>query len=186
MTRTDLHKMAGKANKGKLLLREALEFINDDDLISVGSGSGYFEICTKKQFLKETDDLDKQFYDNAKDAYNRAKEMWKGCLSGMPNQETDPIEDWIKWNEELSNKSKDLKTTQDWYQGFPAMLDRHVTDIFEREAEEGLAIQVEGPEVGKLWFEDEKHVSAKKQKRELPNEILLETNLRKRLMKNMA
>lgn len=165
ISHTALTKLNRKAKKGELTLKEALENFQSTEVISIGSQTSYFFIAQKGELTEDKiKELDNQFKKSGIVSANAACESFNKVASKLgPSPKklySTPSDKRIKqivaaydYYSKLATLANDAIKKCRWGDGYTPLLERKVTSIFKREAENGIAIIVEGTESGSYWFE---------------------------------
>lgn len=145
MDQIELDKLVG------LTLLEALMLIPDDEVIHIGSGTGFLFVGTKESFARDEDVI-------YADCIKAARKNTQLCLKQIQEQtekigkRRTKLEDLRKIAEEISECCKKLG---EYTENFIPLSRRSVLDAYPRQLNDGVILLISGTESGKYWDKTE-------------------------------
>ena len=139
-------------------LDEAVKKMDDDEIIHIGSASGFVYIGTKQQYEQMIDSISDRchkFFKDAKKRYTRKIKNYSEKLKSIDKESETYEKESRMITECIQRYKRYLKQVCGVLERFKPMRERSVKEIYKRISKDGIVITMEGDETGKYWSKDE-------------------------------
>lgn len=138
----------------EMALDDVIDKLPDDEVIHIGSDTGFFFADCKAEFYRDVDQIEKNYLQTAhkrlKENLNRIQNLTKEFRKKKVNfAEAKEI---VK---KIGDANERAQCNEKYLSEFETILGRKVIDIYDRIQKDGICIIVTGSENGKYWFREE-------------------------------
>lgn len=142
-------------------LDEVIKAIKVDDVdIFIGASSGWLFIGNKMQYENEIDALSEAIYEKHEKRYNSYTNRLQMVLKEPKKTYAIHINGgtyYRSYKSYVKSLSRMMKLYEGIYLNYVPLRQRNVLDIYMKDAEEGVAIIIEGQENGPYWTKGEQN-----------------------------
>lgn len=151
-------------------LKSALEKLNNDELVYIGSKSAFFFVGHPQEFIEQAEEISNLWYSKFLQSEHNAqrnlenhsfvkpkegKDITKNIYNVSKRKHEDiviPYKDRIReWNRKHKALQRSLDNLHTSIENFKPFLDRVVKEEYRRIDEKGTIIIIRGQEVGQCW-----------------------------------
>ena len=133
------------------------EIENDNEILHIGSGTGFIFIGTKKEYDQQIDGISKHYFDfyrsiptaREKSILNMAIEIAKLKRDHKYKSKL------VKIAEKITKLYNSKIAAEDYIKVFKPLRNRKVLEVYPRIQKDGICIILEGIEQGKYWDKSE-------------------------------
>lgn len=139
-------------------LDEAVREMDDNEIIHIGSASGFVYIGTKQQYDQMIDSISDRYHNFFKDAkkrYTRKIKKYSEKLKALDEESETYEKEYRMITECVQRYKRYLKQVCGVIDRFKPMRERMVKEIYKRISKDGIVITIQGDETGKYWSKDE-------------------------------
>ena len=145
----------GKGEKVKMKINEVIQEMDNETILNIGSGSGWFFIGKKEDYEKNIEKISRSYLNNAKEREKKYRERIREANEVLADSKLtfDELEKMVK---KIRRNFPALKLVEKYINEFIPIKKREVKNIYDKDKkEDGICIVVEGTENGKFWDREE-------------------------------
>lgn len=144
-----------KGEKVKMKINEVIQEMDNETILNIGSGSGWFFIGKKEDYEKNIEKISRSYLNNAKEREKKYRERIREANEVLADRKLtfDELEKMVK---KIRRNFPALKLVEKYINEFIPIKKREVKNIYDKDKkEDGICIVVEGTENGKFWDREE-------------------------------
>lgn len=145
----------GKGEKVKMKINEVIQEMDNETILNIGSGSGWFFIGKKEDYEKNIEKISSSYLNNAKEREKKYREKIREANEVLADSKLtfDELDKMIK---KIRRYLPALKLVEKYINEFIPIKKREVKNIYDKDKkEDGICIVVKGTENGKFWDREE-------------------------------
>ena len=133
------------------------EIENDNEVLHIGSGTGFVFIGTRKEYDQQIDVVSKRCYDFYKSIPpNREKSILSAAIEiAKLKRNYKYRSELVKIAEKITKLYNSKIAAEDYIKVFKPLRNRKVLEVYPRIQKDGICIILEGIEQGKYWDKSE-------------------------------
>lgn len=145
----------GKGEKVKMKINEVIQEMDNETVLNIGSGSGWFFIGKKEDYEKNIEKISRSYLNDAKEKEKKYRERIREANEVLADIKLtfDELEKMVK---KIRRYLPGLKKVEKYIDEFIPIKDRDVESVYDKiKKEDGICIVVKGTENGKYWDREE-------------------------------
>ena len=145
----------GKGEKVKMKINEVIQEMDNETILNIGSGSGWFFIVKKEDYEKNIEKISRSYLNDAKEKEKKYRERIREANEVLADSKLtfDELEKMVK---KIRRNFPALKLVEKYINEFIPIKKREVKNIYDKDKkEDGICIVVKGTENGKYWDREE-------------------------------
>lgn len=145
----------GKGEKVKMKINEVIQEMDNETILSIGSGSGWFFVGKKEDYEKNIEKISRSYLNDAKEKEKKYRERIREANEVLADSKLtfDELEKMVK---KIRRYLPALKQVEKYIDEFKPIKDRDVESVYDKiKKEDGICIVVKGAESGKFWDKEE-------------------------------
>lgn len=151
-----------KMNRAISTLDDTVKSYGKDDVLYIGSQSGFFFIGDKTEYEKRIDDISSKYETALASRLSAAQKDFENMTDKLLYLKKAESETIIEYADRVQRTGKEYKRLhsllpkiKEEKENFTALRTREVKDSYSKEVEGGFAIIIEGNEIGGYWMKSE-------------------------------
>lgn len=150
-----LNSKEGKGEKIKMKISEVIQEMDNETILNIGSGSGWFFIGKKEDYEKNIEKISRSYLNDAKEREKKYREKIREANEALSDNKL-TFDDLNKMIKRIRTYFPGLKLVEKYISDFIPIKKREVKSVYDKDKkEDGICIVVEGTENGKFWDREE-------------------------------
>ena len=136
-------------------INEVIQEMDNETILNIGSGSGWFFIGKKEDYEKNIEKISRSYLNDAKEKEKKYREKIREANEALADSRL-TFDELSKMIKKIRRYLPGLKKVEKYIDEFIPIKDRDVESVYDKiKKEDGICIVVKGTENGKFWDREE-------------------------------